>query len=717
MNKQARDIQYFLYSQYFSDGLRITLGVLLPSLIASQFNQFAVGLTLSLGALCVSITDSPGPLRHKRNAMMLCVLTIFVVSLITGFARMNPYVLGVEIVAFSWFFSMFMVYGNRAAALGTAGLIVMILMMDTVLKPFEILIHSLLILAGGVWYMLLSLFFFGIRPYRQAQQALGECMHEVAKFLRLKAAFYDPKTDIEKDYQRVVSQQIVVSEKQDAVREVLFKTRAFIKSPTVMSRLLVLTFVDLVDLYEQITTTHYDYDTIREKFEKTGVLKDISDLILEMAEHLDAIGFFIQANTRHRALRDLSSQLEKVKATIDAIAESDKGNSTLALKKVLVNLRNLNQRLTDIQQYFTADQENLPQHSNALEFSRFVSQQDHDLKLFRDNLTFSSAAFKHALRVSLVCLFGYLVTKVFHYGHHSYWVLLTIIVILKPAFSLTKQRNYQRIVGTLAGGAIGILIVVFIPNKIAQFIFLLIFMVGTYSFQRINYVISVIFMTPFVLILFNFLGAGNLNIAEERIIDTLIGSAIAFTASYLIFPSWESEQILQYQQKMLEANLAYLQKLAEVLSGKKIYIEDYKLARKHVYVHSANLSAAFQRMMSEPKRKQKKAKEVQKFVVLNHILSSFIATLASGLLAHPPQTVHTENIRSVRRSLGNLHEALRKLGITTPSTPAESQYYEPETQVKTVLNPDENLLKEQLAFIYKICSDIRKVTEAMIEMN
>ena len=79
-------------------------------------------------------------------------------------------------------------------------------------------------------------------------------------------------------------------------------------------------------------------------------------------------------------------------------------------------------------------------------------------------------------RVSLVCVIGFIIAKLFALGHHSYWVLLTIIVILKPGFSFSKQRNYQRLIGTIAGGVIGVLILTFIPNKDAQFVFFIVFM-------------------------------------------------------------------------------------------------------------------------------------------------------------------------------------------------------------------------------------------------
>src|SRR6201996_714383 len=102
-----REIKSFFYSQYFSDGIRITIGVLLPSLTFAQLGRFDTGISLSLGALCVSSVDTPGPLAHKRNAMLICNLSVFVTAVITGFARLNVFTLGAEVALFSFLFSMF----------------------------------------------------------------------------------------------------------------------------------------------------------------------------------------------------------------------------------------------------------------------------------------------------------------------------------------------------------------------------------------------------------------------------------------------------------------------------------------------------------------------------------------------------------------------------------------------------------------------------------
>src|SRR5690606_23607754 len=107
----------------------------------------------------------------------------------TGLLHNSIYLQGIEIVVICFFFSMFTVYGNRAASLGTASLLVMIMLIDREFEKGELINFCLLLLSGGLWYTALSLSFFQIRPYRQAQQALGECVLAVSEFLHIKADF------------------------------------------------------------------------------------------------------------------------------------------------------------------------------------------------------------------------------------------------------------------------------------------------------------------------------------------------------------------------------------------------------------------------------------------------------------------------------------------------------------------------------------------------
>jgi uncharacterized membrane protein YccC len=383
------------------------------------------------------------------------------------------------------------------------------------------------------------------------------------------------------------------------------------------------------------------------------------------------------------------------------------------LKKILINLRNLSQRLNDMLHYLNNEADQGPSKTK-LDYSRFVAHEEYSFDKFRDNLSLSSSVFRHSIRMMVACVFGFVITELLtSYGSHSYWVLLTISLMLKPAFSLTKQRNYARLVGTLSGGAIGVLILMFIPDQRVQFAFLVLFMLGAYSFQRVNYIVMVILMTPYILILLSFLGLDKVLIAEERVIDTISGCAIAFAAGYLVFPSWEKGQLSAYMTKVLDANKKYLQLLCDQVNGKSISIMDYKLIRKEVYVSSANLAAAFQRMLSEPKNKQLNKEDVHQFVVLNHILTSNITAVSSSLLSKKPSTYTKEMQRPVRRSILALNESLKKLETHNRNVMIDAPLVEQGKTDRTILPTEDRLLREQLEFIQKISYDIGKVTEVI----
>lgn len=707
MNKRTRQVSYFLSSQYFSDGLRTTLSILLPSLLFMQFGQLQTGLAMSLGALNVSISDAPGPVAHRRNGMTVTVLFAFLVTLITGFARMNAYVLGVEILLFSFFFSMLGIYGNRATSVGTAAVLIMILMLDRPLDAAGVIHESLCVLIGGLWYTGISLLATRLQPYRLAQQALGQCIHEMAKLMAIKADFYTISTDLDDNYRRLITQQVVVSEKQDAVREVLFKSRRIVAESTRTGRLLLLTFVDVVDLYEQITAMYYDYGAIRERFGGSGILEKIARLIRHLSVSLDHIGLAIQSPVplpMHQA-DDMTLALDRLKRRIDSLGDQE--GSTLVLKKVLVSLRNVSQRLSTLQNNLAMPVID-PVQADNMEYGRFVSHQEIDLKSFRDNLTFDSAVFRHAVRLSLAMLIGFVLTKLLPYGHHSYWVLLTIAVILKPAFSLTKQRNIERIIGTLVGGLMGVLVLTLFSDKTVHFWFMVLFMLGTYSTQRTYYIVMVICVTPFVLILFSFLGVSHLGVAEERLFDTLLGGTIALIAGYLLFPQWESDQLLKPMKAVLKANIRYIQLLLDSLSGRQLALVDYKLARKEVYVTSANLGSAFERMLSEPKHKQRNEKLIYEFVVLNHVLSANVATITSAQLNGEPKTYPAPVLRPVKRALYTLTESLRRLDSAEAKPITDSVAQE---SLSSTSSMNDTSLQEQLNFIQQISSDIGKLVE------
>lgn len=713
-NRPIRSIHDFLLSTYFADGLRITLGVLCPSLIFAQFGLLQYGMTVSLGALCASVVDSPGPIVHRRNAMLITTALITLIFIVVGLTNSNIYFTAVLIVLFSFVFSMFFLYGLRAASIGTSALLIMVLSIDDIRPWQEVLFSSGLIFLGSIWYTGLSYFFYRIRPYRLVQQTLSDSIHEVSLFLRAKARFYHKNIDYDDNYAELLQLQVLVHEKQDAVREVLFKTREIVRDSTPEGRFLLLVFVDMVDLFEQVMSTYYNYKQLHEQFDSSGILRHYEAVIKKIADELDDIAFALKTGGTPSLPTSLIRDVERLKNQITWLERknTDGKYSTLgiiALKNIEVNIENILSRVKTINSYFNKkEKKNLK--AREIEIEKFVTRQSIDPKLLYENITFSSSTFRHSLRVAIVMLIGFIVAKTLNLSH-SYWILLTILVISKPGFSLTKQRNYERIIGTVVGAFIGMGILVYVKDKNTLFVILLFCMIGAYSFQRKNYVVSVLFMTPYILVLFDFLGMGSLSIARERIYDTLIGSGIALLASYSLFPNWEHEKLKEAMLDTLKANIKYFEEVILLYIDEVHNLTNYKVARKEVYVATANLASLFQRMFSEPKSKQLMIKELHQFTALNHLFSSYIATLSLYKKEHAFIVANFDDLKPIVQNTTYLLNLATENLLSNKEQTSNVPLIRTNISTLKQTSQDEVIISEQIDLIQKVAYDIFKLSE------
>src|SRR5687768_406727 len=125
-----REIQKFTTSQYWNSGVRITSGVMVPMLIMANQGWLSRGMPFLWGALFVSLTDTPGPIQHRRNGMLAGIALNTLTVLITGLLHNYQTFLLVEVIVFCFFFSLIAIYGARAGAVGTLALVVMLLNMS-----------------------------------------------------------------------------------------------------------------------------------------------------------------------------------------------------------------------------------------------------------------------------------------------------------------------------------------------------------------------------------------------------------------------------------------------------------------------------------------------------------------------------------------------------------------------------------------------------------
>lgn len=693
----------------FSDGLKTAFSIIIPPIILGFFGMIDIGVSISLGVILTHICDIPGVLKDRRNFMLLSMLLTFSISLLTRtFSDHSLFVfIGLPIITFSM--AMLTVYGQRSTNLGMSVMLCFVMSLSkTNMHDFNPLESSLLTLSGGVWYLIIALTISQFRPYKMAQQSLADCMMHIADYIQIKSKYYDTKIDIDRITRQLLEEQIVIHEKQDLVRELVFNNKKLIKDTTVIGRSLVFIFSDLNDIFESINATHFDYIRLNERFGKDESFRQINRISNKIGTELHSIAYHINTGRQPKTKFDFDYELKKLKAQVDLYDEED----YLVLQNIYLNLKHITQKIGFIHRFFYEKKVKENKKNPYDHLNKFTVTKSYDLKKLKDHFNLESSIFRHALRLSIVMTLGYCLTFILPYTEHSHWILLTILVIMKPGFSVTKKRNYQRLLGTVFGGFIGILVVYFIDSIPIKFTIMLILMIFAYTYLRHKYVIGTLFLTAYVLISFSFLTQYNtFEVIGERLTDTLIGGGMAFISSYIIFPSWESKNIKQSIQKALIANYDFLFYIFHYVIYREVNMTSYKLARKSVYVNMATVTSIFQRVISEPKKTQINAKELNRFTIFNHSFVSYSIGLLQLMQRKKDLTVRLEHVDLMIKILQELHRIILIYGEFNPKnhhTDLMKNFQTPILFEETDAGPD--LITDVLELLEEIVYDLRKVS-------
>ena len=681
----------FINSYYLSEGIRITAGLILPTIIGTYLNHENIGITMSIGAVCVTIVDNAGPVLHRKNAMLVCNAVIFFASLLIGFATGSPVMTGIVVAVFCFIFSMIGIYGARAGSIGLAGLFVMVLNLTHQHAGTEAIVqNAVYILLGGIWYMLLSLSLYSFRPYKVTQQALGDLIQATGEYILWRTAFYDKNPDYDQIYATLLQKQGEINDKQNLVRELLYKSRDIVKESTNTGRITLLIFIDINDLFERVMSIQLHHQVFHQYFDNSDILESFRNFLRLVAEELNETGIALKSGKAYPLNNRMENGLADLKKKFDIFREEEISASNvegfIELRALLTASEDFVSRILTIQQYTAYDAKDVKQDSRVQNYIQFTTHQDIDAKIFLDNFNWNSNTFRHAIRVSFATTTGFIVSQFFPFGH-GYWILLTIIVILKPAYSITKRRNRDRLLGTIIGAGIGVIILVLVKDRNVMIGCMIVLMILAYSFMRTHYLLFTTLMTPYILILLYILNPTHFrDLILDRVLDTAIGSVIALLANFLFSPEWAYKQFGEYLQQMLLANKNYFSDVSSFFTGTHVQINQYKLSRKNAYVALANISDSLNKMIAEPKRKQKNVTEYHQIVVLNYMMCTHIANLAALARGIHSPTANPDYLPVVQTVLANLDQAIAGLKMENGLAERLAENQVPVKEPSTELN-------------------------------
>lgn len=624
----AHDPRTFLFSHYIYRGLRSATGVIGITLLAMQVMDLPSAMVVSIGALCTSLMDLPSPLNHKFNEMLASVLLCTAVALIVALAVPFPRVMPFVLVAVTFFAGMLTVYGNKTMSLQFSALFVMTLTVNEEFVVRKALAHAGLFGAGAMAYMIYAMVVSWITEQRTRQQILAESLYEIAGYLEIKSAFYDAGNDFDEQFNQLVRQQIVVAERQQAARDLVLRG-----NKTMHDGLLMQVHLRMLDLYEYVLSTNTDYQMLRQTFGGTPVLDQLRDLVRKMSQDVEEVAFDVTRGRPSYATVDYAPTIKRVEHEIAQLRHHHV--PAAAMTALADTLEMIKGAITLIGQIHEASRTPVEPAKllPGLDMTPFLTRQKYEFGVIRDNLHWRSPAFRFSLRITMAVAVGLWIGDHLPYASHGYWILLTIVVILKPNFSMTKQRYNDRLIGTLIGCIISVVILRFIHDPLLLLGVLFLALVASATFVTIKYRYTAIAACVQVLIQINLLAPGSQTVVGERLIDTVIGGVVASIFSFVL-PSWEYRAIPKLVESVLQANRRYIAATRDLLLRKSTDDYAYRVQRKQFMDSLSALISSFQRMLDEPRSRHRAVDNLNRFILQNYLVAAHIAAARIQVRQH-----------------------------------------------------------------------------------
>ncbi len=240
----------------------------------------------------------------------------------------------------------------------------------------------------------------------------------------------------------------------------------------------------------------------------------------------------------------------------------------------------------------------------------------------------------------------------------SYWVPLTVAIVLKPDYGSVFARALQRGIGTVVGAVAGAALLVLVHGTWLLIPFAVLAALLPYGRSR-NYGLLATFLTPLVVVLIDLLTPVGWRLAEDRLIDTLIGCAIVLVVGYAPWPmSWYAHLPQQFAQTVLDVR-RYME---EALAPAPASPSARSRMRRSTYRALADLRTEFQRPMSEPQSISRRATAWWPAVVaLEQVMDAVTAT---AVAVSRGATVPLEGARQLSEALRAVSEASTGKALT-----------------------------------------------------
>ncbi len=250
---------------------------------------------------------------------------------------------------------------------------------------------------------------------------------------------------------------------------------------------------------------------------------------------------------------------------------------------------------------------------------------------------------------------GYGVGKLLNLDN-SYWILMTISIVMQSDYVSTRAKAMSRAVGTVIGLTGAYIILSFSPPNWFMLLILAFVVPAFFSFIKSNYSIAVIGITLFVIFEFQVLAHAGLDAITPRFWDTLIACSIALIANIVLWPQWSTNRLRMQLKTTLSSFESLLGTLLESYSGNKsISLDIVDAQRVAAYQCQHELINRYQQALREPFHREEYLELVKSVRQSTHTFLNHATNLA--VLAKQKTTLPTALIKEFKQNKDIVFEA------------------------------------------------------------
>lgn len=594
LSKIARVLKALL-AEHGVEALRTTLTGMIPAVVIALTIGLDYAIPFVIGALNASMTDFPGYRQEKLQAAAWGIVSAVSTSLLIGFCLGNTLLL-IPLIAFlGAFFTLFNALGPRIGMVGTTSLFLIAFVMG--LKPVHVPQFAACVGAGTAWFYLINILHTSIDPLWELRKAIANGYRTTALLLRVKASCYDETVPLDQLYHRVAAISIKLADQQETVRHLLLRERRHLRREGTKAYSLWLRAYVLMDLYGMVTALDHDYEQIRERLAPIGALATVRELVLLIADGME------MASHRRGALavdfQQLEQRITAMLQQLQAQQDTQEGESSAMLAGAMANARTF---LASMEQLRNGQGDELMEefYAHSLDLSGFLPPLSLGLQDLVKHVRSYSPLFMFAIRMSVLFLLGGLLGELLSDMKYTYWILITIIVVARPSYLLTQQRNKERLLGTLGGVILGLSLIFLFPNTYVLLVLISILLFSFLLFNKRYYMVSVFFITAMVIVALHLHDDTWTDVMRNRVLFTLLGCGLALLGWFLV-PVRHKANLAPLALQAMQTQYAYFEAVkGYVASGVKGERYEIRLARKRAFLDLTKLSDAVLQSQREP---------------------------------------------------------------------------------------------------------------------